>query len=205
MVHKWSMMPVFTWDTSCSVPSRRLKQRLVHIPLCQVQLHWIQIYSTSYSLSCGKSCSTETECVHLLQQKQLQCSFKVNFCEPEAAVWSDLVLKGLITHLIITLGWRHPLTEATSQYMGNILRQNRWCILPVNINSRTRGCWWCCRGNKTILCVCVCSRSPTERKCITAASWPHLGNRQSLFPPLLVPPCGHTHARSHTKELTNVY
>lgn len=81
---------------------------------------------------------------------------------------------------------------------GNILRQNRWCFLPVNINNCSWGCWRCCWGNKSILCVCVSSRSPTERKCITSVRWPHLGNRQSLFPPLPVPPFW-THVHTHVQ------
>lgn len=52
-------------------------------------------------------------------------------------------------------------------------------------------------------CVCVCSRSLTrERKCIMAACWPHLRNRQSLFPAFTVPPLGCT--KAHTHQLTHL-
>ena len=54
--------------------------------------------------------------------------------------------------------------------------------------------------------MCVCSRSLTrERKCIMAACWPHLGNRQSLFPCTACPTLwmhDSAHTSTHTLLLT---
>lgn len=46
--------------------AKRLKQRLVNVPLCQMQLHRVQIYRSSYSLSPGKSCRIKTEWTQMI-------------------------------------------------------------------------------------------------------------------------------------------
>lgn len=54
------------------------------------------------------------------------------------------------------------------------------------------------------VCLCVFVLTAGVLANGSASCWPHLGNRQSLFPPLPVPPFWHTRAHSHTNELTRL-
>ena len=54
------------WPCSLGTPpvccqAKRLKQRLVHIPSSQMQLHWVHIYSSSCSLKWEHSCNIKTK------------------------------------------------------------------------------------------------------------------------------------------------